>query len=207
MLSTIACLIRVTVDLRELPSLEAQIDVLGTITITKIVPSASYGKHTVLPFTGLHCGYVNRTALMNVVRRVAKPLDCFFNLPYRTHNYLVGPLSGQCSIHETLCIRTLKFIRSKLASANPLIAYIGYVAKSSAASPMGQNIAFFRHTFGVMLDDCMTDNLRCIRNYFELSETEAANVSVASELQAMSVTSNGFTNDEMCVMLEAVCIE
>ena len=49
--------------------------------------------------------------------------------------------------------------------------------------------------------------LRCIRNYFELSETEAANVSVASELQAMSATSNGFTNDEICVMLEAVCIE
>ena len=74
---------------------------------------------------------------------------------------------------------------------------------------MGQNIAFFRHTFGVMLDDCMSDNLRCrpIRNYFELSETEAANVSVASELQAMSATSNGFTNDEIYVMLEAVCIE
>ena len=46
-----------------------------------------------------------------------------------------------------------------------------------------------------------------IYNYFELSETEAANVSVASELQAMSATSNGFTNDEICVMLEAVCIE
>ena len=72
MLSTIACLIRVTVDLRELPSLEAQIDVLGTITITKIVPSAIYGKHTVLPFTYLHCGYVNRT-----VRRGAKLLDGF----------------------------------------------------------------------------------------------------------------------------------
>ena len=52
-----------------------------------------------------------------------------------------------------------------------------------------------------MLDDCMTDNLRCIRNYFELSETETA------ELQAMSATSNGFTNDEICVMLEAVFIE
>ena len=47
MLSTIACLIRVTVDLSELPSLEAQIDVLGIITITKIVPSASYGS---IPF-------------------------------------------------------------------------------------------------------------------------------------------------------------
>ena len=99
-----------------------------------------------------------------------------------------------------------------LASANRLIAYIGYMAKSSAASPMGQNIAFFRHTFGVMLDDCMSDNLRCIRkgNYFESLETDAANVlylSVASELQAMSATSNGVTNDEMCVMLEAVCIE
>ena len=46
----------------------------------------------------------------------------------------------------------------------------------------------------------MTDNLRCIRNYFELSETETANVSVASELQAASATSNGFTNDEICVM-------
>ena len=72
---------------------------------------------------------------------------------------------------------------------------------------MGQNIAFFRHTFGVMLDDCMSNNLRCIRNYFELSETKAANVSVASEWQAMSATSNGFTNDEICVILEAVCIE
>ena len=102
----------------------------------------------------------------------------------------------------SLYIRTLKFIRSMLASANPLIAYIGYMAKSSAASPMGHNIAFFRHTFDVMLDVCMTDNLRCIRNYFELSETAAANVSVASELQAMSATSNGFTNDEICVMLK-----
>ena len=66
----------------------------------------------------------------------------FFNLPYRTHNCLVGPLSGQCSIHETLYIRTLEFMRPMLASAYPLIAYIGYMAKSSAASPMGQNIAF-----------------------------------------------------------------
>ena len=131
----------------------------------------------------------------------------FFILPYHTHNYLIGPLSGQSSIHETLYIRTLKFIRSMLASANPLIAYIGYMTKSAAASQMGQNIAFIRHTFGVMLDDCMSDNLRCIRNYFEFSETEAANVSVASELQAMSATSYGFTNDEICVMLEAVCIE
>ena len=72
---------------------------------------------------------------------------------------------------------------------------------------MGQNIAFFRHTFGVMLNDCMSDNLRCIRNYFELSETEVANVSVASELQAMSATGNGFTNYTIRVMLEAVCIE
>ena len=84
------------------------------------------------------------------------------------------------------------------------------MAKSSAALPMGQNIAFFRHTFGVMLGDCMSDNLRRIRNCFELSETEAANVSVVSELQATSATSNGsngFTIDEICVMLEAVCIE
>ena len=60
-----------------------------------------------------------------------------------------------------------------------------------------------------MPDDCMSDNLRCIglRNYFELSETEAANVSVATELQAMSATSNGFTDDEISVMLEAVYIE
>ena len=48
---------------------------------------------------------------------------------------------------------------------------------------MGQNIAFYAHTFGVMLDDCMTDNLRrSIRNYFELSETETANVSVFSSI-------------------------
>ena len=85
--------------------------------------------------------------------------------------------------------------------------FIAHISVSSAASPMGQNNALFRHTFGVMLDDCMSDNLRCIRNYFELSETETANASVASELQAMSATSNGFTNDESCVMLEAVCIE
>ena len=58
-----------------------------------------------------------------------------------------------------------------------------------------------------MLDDCLSDNCRCIHNYFELSETKAANVSVASELQAMSATGNGFINDEICVMLEAVCVE
>ena len=81
MLSTIACLIRVTVDLRELPSLEAQIDVLGTITITKIVPSASYGKHTVLPFTGLRCGYV---------RRGAKPLNVFLSCHVELITTLLG---------------------------------------------------------------------------------------------------------------------
>ena len=62
-------------------------------------------------------------------------------------------------------------------------------------------------TFGLAYLHANHDNLRCIRNYFELSETEAANVSVASELRAMSTTSNGFTNYEICVMLEAVCIE
>ena len=65
---------------------------------------------------------------------------------------------------------------------------------------------FTNGDFGVKFVNYIV-NLRCIRNYFELSETETANVSVASKLQAMSATSNGFTNDEICVMLEAVCIE
>ena len=71
-------------------SLVAQIDVLGTIPITKIVPSASYGKHTVLPFTGLHCGYVNRTALMNVVRRGAKLLEGFLTCHIQLITTLLG---------------------------------------------------------------------------------------------------------------------
>ena len=81
---------RIKILLLLLLLLEAQIDVLGTITITKIVPSASYGKHTVLPFTGLLCGYVNRTALMNVVRRGAKPLDGFLTCHIELITTLLG---------------------------------------------------------------------------------------------------------------------
>ena len=68
----------------------AQIDVFGTITITKIVPSASYVKHTVFPFTGLNCGYVNRTVLMNVVRRGAKLLDGFLTCHIQLITTLLG---------------------------------------------------------------------------------------------------------------------
>ena len=50
----------------------------------------TYGKHTVLPFTGLHCGYVNRTALMNVVRRGAKLLDGFLTCHIELITTLLG---------------------------------------------------------------------------------------------------------------------
>ena len=84
----------------------------------------------------------------------------FFNLPCRTHNHPVG----QCSMQEMLYKLTIKFILSILSNKSVIIAKIGKIARSSALSPLDQNIAFIRHIFGIYLDSSLSSNLRRIRD-------------------------------------------
>ena len=53
---------------------------------------------------------------------------------------------------------------SVLLSSNELITNIGQLASCSAKSPIGSNIAYFRHRYGIYLDQSLNANLASLRN-------------------------------------------
>ena len=121
-----------------------------------------------------------------------------FNMPYRTHFFLVGPLSGQRSIDEMLYRKSLKFVYSVMNSNNSIVAHIGQLIRQSSKSPVGSNVACFRYKFGINLDDKVLKNLRLITRYFELSAERNITASIAIDLQCMMEDNlAGFTRDEL----------
>ena len=59
-----------------------------------------------------------------------------FNMPYQTHSFIVGPLSGQRSIDEMLYRKSLTFVYSVMNSNNSIVAHIGQLIRQSAKSPI-----------------------------------------------------------------------
>ena len=82
-------------------------------------------------------------------------------------------------MNEQLHKRTLKFIYSMLLSSNELIAKIGQLASYSAKSPTGSNIAYFRHRYGIYLDQSLNANLASLQNHFKLNTMQMCNASIA----------------------------
>ena len=70
-------------------------------------------------------------------------------MSYQTHYFLVGPLSGQRSIDEMLCRKSLKFVYSVMNSS--IVAHIGQLIRQSAKSPIGGNVACFLDTNLVLM--------------------------------------------------------
>ena len=129
-----------------------------------------------------------------------------FNMPYKTHSFLVGPLSGQRSIDEMLYRKSLKFVYSVMNSNNSIVAHIGQLIRQSAKSPIGGNIACFRYKFRIDVDDTVLKNLRLVGRYFELSGERAVAASVAIDLQGMIGEGHvGFARDELGCMFDSVC--
>ena len=129
-----------------------------------------------------------------------------FNMPYRTHSFLVGPLSGQRSIDEMLYRNNLKFVYSVMNGNKSTVAHIGQLIRRSAKSPIAGNVACFRYKFGINLDDKVLKNLRLITRYFELSAERNITASIAIDLQCMMEDNHaGFTRDELSYMLNIVC--
>ena len=104
-------------------------------------------------------------------------------MSYKTHSFLVGPLSGQRSIDEVLYRKNLKFVYAVMNSNNSIVAHIGQLIRQSAKSPIGGNVACFRYKFGVVVDDNVLKNLRLISRYFELNGERNITASIAIDLQ------------------------
>ena len=129
-----------------------------------------------------------------------------FNMSYQTHSFLVGPLSGQRSIDEMLYRKSLKFVYSVMNSNNSIVADIGQLIRQSAKSRVGGNVACFRYTFGIDVDDTVLKNLILISRYFELNGERNITASIAIDLQSMIEDNHvGFTRDELSYTLNNVC--
>ena len=76
-----------------------------------------------------------------------------------------------------------------------------YSVRQSAKSPIGGNVACFRYTFGIDVDDNVINNLRLISRYFELNGERNSTASIAIDLESMIEDNHvGFTRDELSYM-------
>ena len=77
-----------------------------------------------------------------------------------------------------------------------IVEHIGQLIKQSAKSPIGGNIACFRYTFGIDVDDNVLKNLILINRYIELNGERNITASIAIDLQSMIEDNHvGFTRD------------
>ena len=118
-------------------------------------------------------------------------------LHYRTHTWILGPVTNQYHISVQLFIKSLRFIYSLFNSNNSIVSYIGKILALDATSPIGKNLSYFRHKFDVSLNDTLKINIGRIVKANSLTESQQSLVNVIEELQNESFTVDGFTND-MC---------
>ena len=91
-------------------------------------------------------------------------------------------------------------------SNNSIVAHIGQLIRQSAKSPIGGNVACFRNTFGIDVDDNVIKYLRLISRYFELNGERNITASIAIYLQRMIEDNHVWcTRDELSYMLNNVC--
>ena len=103
---------------------------------------------------------------------------------------------------------SLKFVYSVMNSNNSIVAHIGQLIRQSAKSPIGGNLACFRYTFGIDVDDNVLKNLRLISRYFELNGERniTASIAIIIDLQSMIEDNHvGLTRDELSYMFNNVC--
>ena len=78
-----------------------------------------------------------------------KAIRQILHVPYRTHRWLLGPLSGQTNIVEQLHTKTFCFLYSAMTHSNTIVRALVNKALSSAQSPMEAEIASLGYVYGI----------------------------------------------------------
>ena len=122
-------------------------------------------------FYGSELWGCNSTGFSRIVTEWHKAVRRVIQLPYCTHLWLLGPLSGQCNIIEQLYCKTVRFIVHGMNHTNPIVKLICKIALTSARSPVGANMAFLRCKYGADFDTSVHTLLNCINVHHELDES------------------------------------
>ena len=97
-------------------------------------------------FYGSELWGCNSTGFSRIVTEWHKAVRRVIQLPYCTHRWLLGPLSGLRNIIEQLYCKTVRVIVRGINHTNPIVKLICNIALTSAI--MGANVAFLRCKYG-----------------------------------------------------------
>ena len=139
-----------------------------------------------------------------------KAVRRLFNLNYRTHTWILGPLLEQPHISRQLHVKTLHFLYHMLQNGNNVVASIGKMALSCATSPIGRNMSYLRHMFDIRFTESLSQCInRVHRNTNICSEYKIIIDHVKSLLSCIQGTSyiDGFDNRMINILLTNLCIE
>jgi len=88
-----------------------------------------------------------------------KAVRKIFNLPYRTHTWLLGPLMEQDHISVNLYIKSLRFMYKMCNSTNNTVSFLGHIARNCATLPLGGNMSYLRFKYNVNFEDVLSKNI------------------------------------------------
>ena len=104
------------------------------------------------------------------------------NLPFRAHTWCLGPLIGRIHLRGQLHVREWKFLKGLLRCRNNLVRSVVLNAYHDARGPIGQNIAYLRHLYGISVTDDFRSGLNAIRSCFSLNVDNEHVVETVKEL-------------------------
>ena len=125
-----------------------------------------------------------------------KIVRIIFDLPYRTHRYLLEPVTGFHHIFTLLINRFLKFYSTLFNSDKKVISNLRLCQEKDCRSTFGlniRNITLANNTFNIF--DCERFSIK----YFPMNENETWRVNSLKELMLCKdlFEINGFTEDEI----------
>ncbi len=139
-----------------------------------------------------------------------KAVRRLFNLHYRTHTWLLGPLLDKPHISCQLYVKTLKFLYYMLQHENNIVASVGNMALSCATSPIGRNMSYLRHVFDVNFTESLSQCVNRVYRGTQICSEHELVVnhvqSIFSCLQGVSYI-DGFDNEMLHILLTNLCVE
>ena len=161
------------------------------------------------PFYGSQLWDLTSRGFNSCCKQWNKAVRRIFNLPYRTHTWLLGPLIGKYHISVQLYVKTLRFTHYMLNSTNPIVSYIGHLAKSNSSSPIGKNMAYLRYKYGILYTDRLSCNINKILDVHTESNEQQAIISVVNDIIDISnkrCSLQGFPSSSLDSILHDVCV-
>jgi hypothetical protein len=139
-----------------------------------------------------------------------KAVRRLFNLPYRTHSWILGPLMNKLHIRKQLYIRSIKFLMHLYTCKNTIVNVCIENAKTNSNTPLGYKFAFFRNAYGI---DVTCKNVhKCISiisNSSRLSDEDKSiidNLRNLIDVKSKHLYIEGFNIDDINYMIDTISV-